>query len=289
MIVCVVRREAVEQSEIVLGQSKCQRDIPHLIHARGVVVAVVAHTVVPVVDLKEPFAFDGGHICRRQCVSEVGMVEVGEHRAIETPRLFDDRIDVALNRLAYGVAALWLNQLLQVDRIDMNGVAVELIGDLLALDHDEFARPLKLRPQLRQRLEAHLFRPIISGVRLNPIRAESLFEIFDMLRAQRPPIISPNRVPLLALRQDVVIRQHEEVVVVVHVPIDDVLRGRVAIGPIGMGVGVSLEPLWLSRFVVAACDRGTEQNERYRKQSDGHDSVIRRGGDGRSIQARDEI
>ena len=65
------------------------------------------------------------------------MVEVGEHRRAGAAALGEDGVDVVTERLEKRLSALRRDELLEVRGIDVNGSALEVLGDLLSLDHEE--------------------------------------------------------------------------------------------------------------------------------------------------------
>ncbi len=205
-----------------------------------------------VVDLKEPKAFEPHHVLGGQGPLEIRVVHVDQHGLVRLLLLGQDGIDIVLQDLGHRRTALWRNQFDQVDRIEMG-----LVGDLLGLDQEETSGLLEEATDFRQRLEPDFGLALLVRSRLDPFVCEP----GDVLIEGGPPGVR-DRHPAVTLRQDVVIRQRQEVIAVFFVPLHHQFGEIISVAPERVAVQIALPPARSGLFAgkrSLACDHEDQQ------------------------------
>jgi hypothetical protein len=236
VVVGVVHGEAVHRL-LSLGQPLREQDVPHPLGAGTRRVSFVSHRGMTVVDLEEPLAPEGDQVLHLDRPSEVRMVDVGEHELAGPLPLVEDGVDVSLHHVAHAGPALRLDELTEVGGVQMDGLLLELVRDLFALDHEKPIGLFEEASILGEGLQPDEVRVAVLLL-LDPFVPEALPVAREHGGAPRGLEVDPP----LSLGEDVVIRQDGEVVPVGLVPVEHHLRVVVAVAPQGVGVKVALPP-----------------------------------------------
>ena len=125
----------------------------------------------------------------------------------------------------------------------MDLMPFEAVRDFLRLYKEKASFLLELSPQFVECFQAHLLRLSLAP-NLNPVLPESLPILFE---GRGPGTLLPTLDrralhPLLPATKDVMIRERQEVIPLLLVPIDHHIGKIIPITPERMGMGISLEP-----------------------------------------------
>jgi len=227
-------------------QPRGQNDVPHPLGARPQVVAVVVHIAVGVVDLEESRPLNARHVLGGQGPLEVRMIDLDQHGLAGLLLLLEHRVDVVLQDLGHGRAALRGDQVQQVD-----GVQMGLVGDLLGLDHQEPPRLLEQAAKLGEGLEPDFGLPFLALAGLDPAIREP-----REVPLERGLLLVRHLHPSVADGEPVVVGQRQEVVAAILVPLCHHLGEIVAVAPEGVGVQIALPPSRLGLFRPGGGVRG---------------------------------
>lgn len=162
------------------------------------------------------------------------MVEERDHHPAALLPLIGDLPQVHRDGLEYVLAGNRLDGVAKVDAVHVNRPLGERRGDLFRGNEQELAGLFEQAAELGERLEPDLlFAGLVAG--FDPSLAEAARVFAEGPPPQRGRI---RRHPLLAFGEQIVIRQREEIVAVLLVPVGDHFGEVVAIGPEGVRVEV---------------------------------------------------
>ena len=156
-----------------------------------------------------------------------------------------------------------------------------MIGDFLRLHQQELARSVKQRPKLVESPQTNLGQTIANSS-LGPLLSETClvpFQRVDSTTFGRHFL----RNSLLATTENVVVRERQEVVVILRVPVADHLGKIVSVAPQRMCVEIALEPACLSvpflrpgRITVQGQEHTTQRSRGHETPNTIHDRQLYR-------------
>lgn len=204
-----------------------------------------------VVDLEEVLLQHGSEVFRGECPAEVGVVYMSQHGAAGSAALFVDGLQTLAHHVLDAGPIRRQDGFLDVERVYVDGDPFlelhRVVGaQFFRLDQKEFFRALKLRSVFLQLLESNLFSAVfLTGLDPRGAKAGQIFiqgrgGTRGRLARFHQLLGDPDFLGL----EDVVIRDGEELVPVLLVPVGDHLWKVIAIAPEAVGVSVALVPLF---------------------------------------------
>ena len=176
-------------------------------------VAFVVHQGVAVVDLEEALSLERDQVLRRDRPAEIGVVDMREHRLAGRAPLSQHGVHVVLQDVEHAHPPLRRNQRHEIRRIDVNGRGLEPVRDFLALEDQKASLLLEQNAVFLEGLEPDGGR-FPARDELHPTRVEP-----RRVAVERCSLVGVDDTdPPLALRQHVVVRERDEVVVSGPVP-----------------------------------------------------------------------
>ena len=122
VIVAIIRGQAIHQGLSDLGVVQVDL-VPKRLHAQVGAIAIIEHCRVAIEHFKKALVLQGQHVGRTDGEMEIGVVDVGKHGLPADAALRHHRVDVALQYLAYTVAALDGHKTFDVGGVEVQGFA----------------------------------------------------------------------------------------------------------------------------------------------------------------------
>ena len=254
IVVRIIRRQRVERRRLQAREAQRIRDVPDFIGRGMVRIARVVVVIDAVPDLEKLFAHHGREILGGHSPFVVRMVHMHHDLASGARGQFLHGGQVRVHHVAHRGAVAGLDELHEIRRVHVDRALVGgLVRDLFGLNEQKFPGRVEERPVFVEGLEPHFHAArFATRARFHPVRTES-FQVVRVGIARHIRRTAPRlalrfcgdrreRHPALPLTEDIVIRESEEVVARVPIPLDDHLGKPVAVRPQCVGVEIALPP-----------------------------------------------
>ena len=151
----VVGRDAEQWLRVQLGNANGIGDVPDPLVARARFVAEMIDVWVTVIDFKKLLLDHFRQIFRSHPPSVIWVVQVRENGPPDGCLLRGDGLEHAAHHLysAFDGLVLVGNQVLQINRVDVDGPSGGSVGDLLGLNDEKLARIFKFTAKRLERFE----------------------------------------------------------------------------------------------------------------------------------------